>query len=259
MSKIKRKMMAHFINAAVVGAAAEYVRLGKDLEEFNTEMSANVEKKNNILGETSVTIDSYEKSATVEPYYADAAEPLFARLQAIIDEEQTMDDLNTTVLDVHLWEETDTENEYVAWREDAYIEVSSYGGNTTGYQIPFNIHYSGNRVKGKFDVVTKVFTPDTQTLGSLRIEVIGGGSATSTKVSDVIGEINENNLMYKLGGTSLSAPNFGDSTTGFTTLTLDTAITVTSAQTRIVVIEKNSSGTVIATSPVTKVVTGGGT
>ena len=36
----------------------------------------------------------------------------------------------------------------------------------------------------------------------------------------------------------------------------DTVITVTSAQTRIVVVEKGSGNTVIAASPVTKVVTG---
>lgn len=256
MAKIKRKLMAHYINAALTGSAAEYVRLGKDLEEFNTEMSANVEKKRNIIGETSVTIDSYEKSASVEPYYMDDSDPLTARIQAIIDEEQTMDDLKTTVLDVHLWEETGTANEFVAWREDAYIEVSSTGGDTTGYQSQFTIHHAGNRVKGKFNFVTKVFTPDSSTLGALRIEVISGGTATSTKVSDVIGETDESNLMYKLGGNSLTAPNFGDSTTGYTELTLGTAITVTSAQTRIVVIEKGSGDTVIATSPVTKVMTG---
>ena len=31
--KIKRKFMAHFINTNKAGSPAEYVRLGKDLEE----------------------------------------------------------------------------------------------------------------------------------------------------------------------------------------------------------------------------------
>ena len=39
LGKIKRKFMAHFINAALPSAsAAVYVRLGDDLEEFNVEM-----------------------------------------------------------------------------------------------------------------------------------------------------------------------------------------------------------------------------
>ena len=160
--KIKRKFMAHFIDAAgPSGGTAEYVRLGKDLEEYNVEMNANVEAKNNIWGDTSVTLDSYQPQATADPYYAEVGEPLFERLQAIVDERQTLDDLKTTVVEVHLWDEDDTTTgSYVAYREDAIIEVSSYGGDTTGYQIPFNVHHTGNRVKGLFALSTKTFTPD---------------------------------------------------------------------------------------------------
>ena len=51
--KIKRKFMAHYIDAAAPaasGGTAKYVRLGKDLEEFNVEMNANVDTKSNISG-----------------------------------------------------------------------------------------------------------------------------------------------------------------------------------------------------------------
>ena len=68
--KIERKYMAHFLNATFGGdtGTASYVRLGKDLEEYSPELSANVEKKQNILGQTSVTIDSYQKQGEVSPY-----------------------------------------------------------------------------------------------------------------------------------------------------------------------------------------------
>lgn len=159
--KIKRKFMAHYIDAAVPGTEkTEYVRLGKDLEEFNVELNANVETKNNILGETSVNLDSYQPQASAEPYYAEVGDPLFTRLQTIIDERQTLDDLKTTVVEVHLWETSGAEGSFVAYSEDAIIEVSSYGGDTTGYQIPFNVHHTGNRTKGTFNVTTKTFTPD---------------------------------------------------------------------------------------------------
>ena len=68
--KIERKYMAHFLNAAFDSGTASYCRLGNDLEEYSPELSANVEKKNNILGQTSVTIDSYQKQGEVAPYYA---------------------------------------------------------------------------------------------------------------------------------------------------------------------------------------------
>ena len=45
-----------------------------------------------------------------------------------------------------------------AVREECYIEIVSYGGDTTGYQIPFNVHYTGVKTKGTFDPATKKFT-----------------------------------------------------------------------------------------------------
>jgi len=163
VGKIKRMFMAHYINAAEPGGStAVYQRLGKDLEEYNVEMNANVDTKNNIIGETSVILDSYQPQVSVAPYYAEVGTPLFPRLQKIIDERQTLDELKTDVLEVHAWEEP-TAGKYVAYREDAIIEISSYGGDTTGYQIPFNLHHTGNRTKGTFDPKTKTFTADSGT------------------------------------------------------------------------------------------------
>ncbi len=158
--KIKRKYMAHYVDSALPGATTPaYVRQGQDLEEYNIEMNANVEKKKNILGEVSVNIDSYEVQASVTPYYAVVGDPLFARLQSIAEGRLTLDDVKTTVVDVHLWEEdSTTSGSFVAYKEDAVIEVSSYGGDNSGYQIPYNLHMCGNRVKGLFALSTKTFT-----------------------------------------------------------------------------------------------------
>ena len=158
MAKIERKYLAHFINAAKPGAeAADYERLGKDLEEFSPELSAQVETKKNILGETSILISSYEKTGSVEPYYAEKDTPLFERLQEIIDEQMVLDDLKTDVVEVKLWDEA-ADGAYPAIKEEAYIEITSYGGDTTGYQIPFTLHFTGVRTKGTFKVDTKTFT-----------------------------------------------------------------------------------------------------
>lgn len=159
VGKIARKWMAHYIDAATTSTPS-YVRLGTDLEEYTVEMNANVNSNPNILGENSKSIDSYEPQASVEPYYAVVDDPLHTRLQKIVDERLTLDALKTTTVEVHLWEELEPAGTYVAYKEDAIIEVVSYGGDTTGYQIPFNLHSTGNRVKGKFAVATKTFTAD---------------------------------------------------------------------------------------------------
>jgi len=157
--KIKRKYMAHYIDASAASAPS-YVRLGADLEEYTVEMNANVETKQNILGENSTIIDGYEPQASVEPYYATIGDALYTRLQTIVDDRQTLDDLKTSVVEVHLWEPGTTTGTFVAYKEDAIIEVVSYGGDTTGYQIPFNLHHIGNRVKGTFAVATNTFAAD---------------------------------------------------------------------------------------------------
>ena len=156
MAKIERKYMAHYINAAKDGEAA-YERLGQDLEEFSPEMSAQVETKKNILGESSILISGYEKTAAVEPFYAQKGSALFERLQAIIDGDLVLDELKADVVDVKLWDEQSA-GAYPAVKETVYIEVTSYGGDTTGYQIPFTIHYTGEKVHGTFNVSTKTFT-----------------------------------------------------------------------------------------------------
>lgn len=159
--KIKRKYMAHFIDSALPAGPSVYNRLGSDLEEYTVEMNANVETKRNIIGETTTSIDGYEPQSSVEPYIAVVGDPLFTRLQAIVDGRLTLDDLKTSTVEVHLWEEdATTSGSFVAYKEDAIIEVVSYGGDTTGYQIPFNIHNTGNRVKGLFALTTKTFTAD---------------------------------------------------------------------------------------------------
>ena len=153
--KIERKYLAHYINVSQEGEAV-YERLGQDLETFAPEMSAQVETKRNILGESAVVISGYEKTGAVEPYYADTDTGLFARLQTIIDEDLVLEKLRTDVVEVKLWKESD--GKYEAIREEAYIAISSYGGDTTGYQIPFTLHYTGKKTKGLFDVATRTFT-----------------------------------------------------------------------------------------------------
>ena len=54
-------------------------------------------------------------------------------------------------VEVHLWTEA-TAGKYEAYQQDCYVVPTSYGGDTSGYQIPFTVNYVGERVKGKFDI-----------------------------------------------------------------------------------------------------------
>ena len=133
------------------------MRLGKDLESYAPELGAQVEKTRNILGETAVNLVGYEKTGAVETYFAEAEDPLFEKLQAILDQDLTLDACKCALVEVKLWDGTGTA--YPAIREEAVLEITSYGGDSQGYQIPFNVHYTGVKQKGSFDVQAKTFTP----------------------------------------------------------------------------------------------------
>lgn len=157
MAKIARKLVQDFINCTPSDSTPTYEVLGADLEELTVEMSADIEKKKNILGQESISLKGYEKEASVEPYIADTDSALFTFLQDIIDNEKVLDDVKTDVVRVKLYE-TASSAAYPATKEEVYIEVSSAGGDTTGYQIPFNIHYTGIKTEGTFNPTTKTFT-----------------------------------------------------------------------------------------------------
>ena len=160
MAKIERKNLAHFINAAQnSGERPVYERLGKDLEDFSAKLAANVESRKNILGQTQVVISGYEKTASAEPFYAEVGSALFVRLQQIIDNDLTLDGLKTDVVEVKLWEQPEGAA-YPAIREEAFIEIKSYGGDAKGYRIGFVLHFTGNKTKGCFDMTEQTFTAE---------------------------------------------------------------------------------------------------
>lgn len=156
MSKIDRKYLAHYIDASFgANTGPSYVRLGKDLEEYNEELNPDVEIQKNILGEQNVIHNGYEVQSEADPYYAYTDDPMFERLATIANERLTGDDCITTKVDVLL----NADGSVVwAYRENVWVVPKTIGGDTSGVQIPFTIYNAGGRVAGTFDVKTKTFT-----------------------------------------------------------------------------------------------------
>lgn len=160
---LERKYLAHFIDAAfdLNGDATNYVRLGDHLEDLSVNMNPTVETTRNILGETAATLNGYDVTASVAPYYISHDEALSEKLMEIVDNELTGDAVKTTVVDVWMkpGETADAAPVVIkAIRREVIVAVQSYGGNTSGVQIPFNISGGANRTKGDFDLGTKKFT-----------------------------------------------------------------------------------------------------
>lgn len=154
--KIKRDMFLSLIDATPA-AAPTWEMLGVSMEELSIEMNPNVVKFTNVLGETVVEVDRYEKSATIEPYKALKGTALFEFLKDIVENEKTHSDLETEVVNVNLFDEP-AGGAYPAIREKVVIAVTSYGGSNEALQIPFEVHFTGIRTKGTYNRTTKEFT-----------------------------------------------------------------------------------------------------
>lgn len=153
--KIERKYLAHFIDASFNGTPVNYIRLGKDLEEYNEELNPDVEVSQNILGEQNVQHNGYEVQSEVDPFYAYEGDPMFTKLCQIANERLTGDACMTTKVDVLLRADGTVE---WAYREDCYVVPSTVGGDTSGVQVPFTVYNAGNRKAGTFNMSTWKFT-----------------------------------------------------------------------------------------------------
>ena len=151
--KMQRKFFQTYVDSTMNGTTPSYYRLGKDLEEFNVEMNPDTETGKNILGESTFTHNGYEISAEADPFYARQGDALFEALQGIIDTQAQYEGCATTLIEVHLWEAGTTSGTYKAYKQNVYLVPTSYGGDTSGSQIPFTVNYVGEKTAG-------YFTPD---------------------------------------------------------------------------------------------------
>ena len=161
--KAERKYLAHYLDAAfdMTYAASNYVRLGEDLEEFSIELSPDVETGKNILGENSVRHNGYEATSSAEPVYYRYDEALSEKVMELAMLRKSGDACKTSYVEVLLkpGEDGAAPATVRAVREDVYVIPTSYGGDTSGVQVPFEIRFAGNRVEGDFDIEAKKFTP----------------------------------------------------------------------------------------------------
>lgn len=157
---IKRKEFMVFADVAATSGTAEWELIGDKVEEMSLEMNPNVETVTDITGNTSTTLDKYEVQTSVSPMRAKKESKLFAILYDIVKEEKTLSDVERTFLCVNVFDVTG-EGEtatYAAWTQKGVVAVQSYGGSTAGLDIPFNIHWSGEKKHGTFAPSTKTFT-----------------------------------------------------------------------------------------------------
>lgn len=158
--RIKREEFKLFADVGA-SSAPEWELQGGRIEDMSLEMNPNVETVTDVTGVTETTLDKYEKQTSVSPYYAKRDSKMAAWLYNVVREEKTLSDVEKTFCVVNIFAGSD--GAYDAWTQKGVVAVQSFGGDTKGLQIPYNIHWIGEKVFGTAAISngTMTFTPAT--------------------------------------------------------------------------------------------------
>lgn len=171
--------------------------IGKNTPDMSRSLNNTVDQNQDVLGNTNTTIAQGNQVTAVTPFKFEKDSEIAKELYRIYKEGRTLDELRYQFIEVFLFDEV-SEGVCSAFMQNAKINLQSWGGNYDSLYAPFELYWEGERVHGKFDVKTRVFTPDdsieTLTIGSVAGEDFGD---TIITVSPSIGT--GNHYRYKTG------------------------------------------------------------
>ena len=151
-NKLSRDKYILYIDTSFGGETPNWFKIGKSLSSLAMELNPDVSTEKNILGETFVVDNGYSPQTSVDPYYATVGDGLYEKLKDIAMNRKTGDACRTTIMEVVLDDFTAGEvitNNFSAWVEDVVVKPTSFGGDTAGVSIPFEIYLDGNRQSGE--------------------------------------------------------------------------------------------------------------
>lgn len=138
------------LTVVFVAASSGWEALGKDNDDLSKELNPDTETGKNVLGESTFTHSGYEPEVDLDPYYMDPSRKMYAHLLDIALQEKYGE------ADCIGWfaeafftaanEQTKTMTGYCYVRQ-AWFVPQSTGGDTAGFNIPYNIHPIGAMVK----------------------------------------------------------------------------------------------------------------
>lgn len=169
MSKILRGCRAKWLTFD----NTDYTLVGKGMDSLSTETNPDTEQTKDVLGDSDFAHKGYTPSLAVE-YTARTEDAIYENIQEISDTLAVSDDKITATLIVATLTEEVKESDTKTLTGKGYkvpvkVVVTSDGGDTSGYQIPFTAYESGNRIQGTVSVTERkpTFTVATASSASL--------------------------------------------------------------------------------------------
>lgn len=156
MAKLKREAHGLYIRFKDLDA---WFLIGSGIDDLSVEMNGSFEQTKDITGNVTVSDTGYQPQIGVEPYKANPDDVIYSHLKDIAMNRKSGDDAKAEILEVLI---DDTEaSEFDGWKENVKVEITSYGGDTSGLAINFNIWSDGNREQVKVTMADKVPTIKT--------------------------------------------------------------------------------------------------
>lgn len=146
--KLNREALAHYLDYSfgLEIESATWEIVGDDIEEMSNELNPDMETFKNILGQSKTTDNGYQPTMDADPFYADPAKKLYTKIRDIALDRLTGDACKTLMLEV-IVEDTKATN-HLAYVQEVIVKPQSYGGDTAGLNIPFQVSEDGSRTKG---------------------------------------------------------------------------------------------------------------
>lgn len=148
MARLERKALAHYLDSTFgnVLSSASWFLIGTYIEDLTVNLNPDTSTIKNVLGETRVTDNGYEPEVSADPNYADPDDAIYPKISSIAFDRKVGDDCKTLMLEVIVKDTADTN--HLAYVEDVIVKPQSYGGPNGGVNIPYNVTFNGNRIKG---------------------------------------------------------------------------------------------------------------
>ena len=154
MAKLKREALLSWLDSAwhahyaevTEQSAANWVVIGDDIEDMAIELNPDTEQIKNILGQSKVRDNGYEPSFDADPFYADPDNALYPKIRDIALERKQGDDCKTLLLEVII-EDTEATS-HKAFVREVFVKPQSYGGDTSGVNIPYTVTEDGKNIEG---------------------------------------------------------------------------------------------------------------
>lgn len=147
-------------NGIVYGDNATWVPFGEDNDEITREMNNELDSTKNVLGKTNIDHSAGAQTTEIDPIAIRGNDVLSVILYNIFKYGLTGDKAKLQCMEVTL-ADTQGENTYGAFTEDAVVDLTSWGGDTTKLSGPITLNWKGNKVHGTYNNSTHEFTPTT--------------------------------------------------------------------------------------------------